>query len=235
MRHGAFFTRRLLHSKRIMSRAFRGLLLRQLRLLLSCMLLVLAVLLGLCVVDHFQSVRVFILGTWLAREYEVFLTENHGAYQVHIHCDDERLAAAVSVLKRLPLDVRQRVDGAYFWGPGLTDRSLGCVELFPNLARVVVGRDTSVSDDGVRRLGILKRLRELHLNAKGLSCQTVKQLRALRTLVYVDLNGTRVDDSCLPLLAALPELETVTLLETSVTAEGVRDLRRRRPDVKVFW
>ena len=70
---------------------------------------------------------------------------------------------------------------------------------------------------------------ETQLSAAGL--KVLEQLPAVKELALY--NCSRVDDTVVPLLMQLPQLQWVDLKGTKVTASGVAQLRERRPRLRI--
>lgn len=82
----------------------------------------------------------------------------------------------------------------------MTDAILGDISRIDNIIALDLGGSQALTDDGIRHLARLPRLKHL------------------------DLSGTAVTDRGLAVLRDLPELETISLAGTAVTDEGVAQL-----------
>jgi hypothetical protein len=71
----------------------------------------------------------------------------------------------------------------------------------------------------------MTKLRGLHLTNAFLTGCGIEHLLALKSLEYLDLNGTNVDDASLRMLSKLKCLKTLHLSSTAVTDQGIRKLQ----------
>lgn len=111
-------------------------------------------------------------------------------------------------LESLDLSGRQRTDSG-LWTLGTTDLGL----------------------DPVATVGAL---RELNLSGLGITSRGLSKLKPLAKLQRLDVHGCkRVGNEAAPALAALESLRWVDIRDTAFTAEGVSELRRLRPEVRV--
>ena len=58
---------------------------------------------------------------------------------------------------------------------------------------------------------------------------------AMGHLTTLDLSSTKVSDETLRVLSNLPNLKTLYLDDTMVSAEGVKEFRERRPHCEAHW
>ena len=76
-------------------------------------------------------------------------------------------------------------------------------------------------------------LRSLYLGNTKITGAPLSELRKLRKLTHIFLNGTEVDDSTIRVLATHPTLEFINVERTKVTAERVEELRSTRPELEI--
>lgn len=97
------------------------------------------------------------------------------------------------------------------------------------------GGGLDLTEEALNALTELKELRTLYL---GFSSVAPDQLRALSSLSKVEKLGLqgcpRVDDTAIPEIAKWKGLKFVDLQETSVTAQGLAELQKARPQLKVL-
>ena len=140
-----------------------------------------------------------------------------------------------------------------------TDDSMWFLEAMRSL-RFLDLSDTKVSDGGIVCLSSLARLEQLYLKGTDVGDASLHYLAGLRNLKCLSLANTRVTDEGIDMLRSLDSLHTVSLAECAisdaglirlgalkalysvevygaphVTAAGVAELRRLRPDVGVGW
>ncbi len=113
------------------------------------------------------------------------------------------------------------------------DEALQQLPSFPQLARLEL-RQTQVSDTGLKKIGRLGGIEYLNLDDNGLTDAGVADLGGLKKLRTLDLsrNGG-ITDRALDGLAKLPELASLRLTQTSVTAAGAERLQQARPGLRV--
>jgi hypothetical protein len=116
-----------------------------------------------------------------------------------------------------------------------------------------------ISDLGVAKLAKLKNLKRLNISGAKLTPEGVRMLQSLPlerlslwasqslddtvadvlagmpTLSDVDLSYTKVGDQGLQRLAKLPNLKTLYVTETNITADAVAAFRKQHPNTFVSW
>ena len=93
----------------------------------------------------------------------------------------------------------------------------------------VVLNETSISDEGLRHLTVLKNLAWLYLYDTQISDEGMKHISGLSNLEILYLGNTRVSDEGLKHLSGLTNLEMLYLRKTQVTDEGVKELQKALP------
>lgn len=110
----------------------------------------------------------------------------------------------------------------------------------------------SMSDVGLEALLTLNELTELRfgctsigvgiegarfatVSMMGITPRWIDQMKSLKKLRRLTIQGCdRIDDSAVPLLAALPSLEMLDLKGTAVTAKGIAALKAAKPKVRIL-
>ncbi len=92
---------------------------------------------------------------------------------------------------------------------------------------------TAVTDSGLGYLRSLTTLRQLDLSLTAITDAGLEALLELPRLDTLWLGGTEVSDAGLIRLAAIATLEDIHAINTSVTAQGVHEFKRLRPDCNV--
>ena len=119
----------------------------------------------------------------------------------------------------------------------LSNKSVSAAELkelmdFPNLQLLVLTMAQLPVGAG-QQIASLKTLRELDLAGTNVTDADLRLLTGLTRLEALDLMGTGIADAGLEAVTELRALKTVSLARTRVTANGLADLRQRRPDLKI--
>jgi Leucine-rich repeat (LRR) protein len=188
-------------------------------------------------------------------------------------------------LKKLSFYGIQRRNAGWCWAPVVTDLELETISLLSGLEELNVGfgvalgaprpddlgpadseaecriaGGTRVTDLGLAKLAPLEKLRRLDLsgssitasglqsltafrNLQRLSLWTVRaiddsigpSLAALTNLTSLDLSNTTVGDETLRRVAQLPHLRRLYVSETTVTAPSVDAVRKQHPAIMVSW
>jgi internalin A len=97
------------------------------------------------------------------------------------------------------------------------------------------GAGFGLSEETVKALTELKELRTLYLGFSSVAPDQLQKLSALSKVEKLGLQGCpRVDDTAIPELAKWKGLKYLDLQETAVTAKGLADLRKSRPELKII-
>jgi Leucine-rich repeat (LRR) protein len=92
----------------------------------------------------------------------------------------------------------------------------------------------SVTGSGMDSITTLAKLRRLRMNGTLVSARTLEKLKGLKQLEELDLQDcTHVSDDAAPLLASLPGLRVLDVTGTSMTPQGIQQIRRLKPQCKV--
>ncbi len=129
-------------------------------------------------------------------------------------------------------------------GNKLTDAGLQALRQFPGLTHLTLGGSQrtdsglwtiSLTEQGLESITTLKELRELRLDGMPVTPRWLEKLKALNKLERLNLQGCkRLGDEAAPLLASWQSLRVVDLTGTSLTANGIAELRRAKPNAQIF-
>ena len=116
------------------------------------------------------------------------------------------------------------------WG----DRGMMAVQKTNTLEYLDLG-DTNVNDNNLRGVKPLKNLQHIYLHQlENVTDAGMVNLASLKELRTIYLNKTRgVSDQGLTRFAGLKKLERLVITETSCTEAGVRNLKKKLPDVSI--
>jgi Leucine-rich repeat (LRR) protein len=135
---------------------------------------------------------------------------------------------------------------------GIGDEGMAHIERLPDLKSLDL-YGTNIGDEGMRHVGRMRNLRSLDLDGTHVTDPGLEHLKGLSELEVLNLRGTRVTDAGLCHLKALPKLQILNLRippsvlkpiglsphpfpnTTCVSAEGVADLRRANPGLRIRW
>ena len=124
------------------------------------------------------------------------------------------------------------------YGNRITDTGLDELKSLTNL-KVLDLNLTSVTDEGLAKLTGLKQLERLELTATTglggpqISNHGVRHLTALTELKHLVLIGSGVTDASLEYFSAMSMLTTLNVVDTQLTEEGIRSLKRALPNCEV--
>lgn len=94
------------------------------------------------------------------------------------------------------------------------------------------------SDDDLRLLAQLRRLKRLSLGGVRVKDRYLHKLGQLNTLEELDLHATAITDRGLELLPIFPNMWRIYLAKTDTTEDGITELRRRYgrlPTLSISW
>src|SRR2546430_16028974 len=95
---------------------------------------------------------------------------------------------------------------------------------------------TQVTGKGIESLAPLPLLERLSLwQAKKVDDSAAAAIAALKNLKTLDVSETSIGDAGLEKLRALAGLRGLYLTGSHVTAAGVEAFRKERPECRVFW
>src|SRR5262245_24414701 len=129
-------------------------------------------------------------------------------------------------------------------GNKLTDTGLQSLRLFPGLTSLSLGGSQrtdsglwsiSLTESGLDAITTLKELRELRLDGSPVSARWLEKLKALNKLERLSLQRCkRLGDDAAPLFASWPSLRILDLKGAAMTDKGLADLRRAKPNARIF-
>jgi hypothetical protein len=93
--------------------------------------------------------------------------------------------------------------------------------------------NNQVSDKGLEHLSELKELATLDLRANGVTDEGMKTLQKLENLRKLSVAYTKVTDAGLKQLKGLKKLQRLDLRETRVTAAGQREIKEALPKLEI--
>jgi hypothetical protein len=93
--------------------------------------------------------------------------------------------------------------------------------------------DSSITDSGVARLGILPDLINLDLSGTKISDAGLQHLRRFPELAVLWLSNSNITDDGLKYAAEIPKLDSISLDRTKVTAAGIARFKKLRPAVEI--
>lgn len=128
-----------------------------------------------------------------------------------------------------------RPRGLVFADVRITDAALKELSTFPNLTSLHIINCPGVTDEGLKHLEPLTKLRRLDLRGSSITDQGLARLSNLKELRELSLLRTSVTDGGLVHLENLTNLEWLALSDTSVTNDGTRALRQRLPTCEMSW
>ena len=184
---------------------------------------------------------------------------------------------ALPKLRKLDVSGSQITDSGV-WGVTVTDVNLDAIAALTGLEELNLAASDSeyianigdgvprlrnrieITDLGISKLTVLKRLRDLNLSRSGVTAKGLQQLASLPaltalTLAYaaelgdsavpallamqglrtLDLTGTPLTDAGLVQLAGHSGLERLVVLDSSVTERGAAEFQRRNPGCALIW
>jgi uncharacterized membrane protein len=106
------------------------------------------------------------------------------------------------------------------------------VPLKKQLLWLNLGR-TKITDEGLKVIGQLPALRQLHFDHTSIGDEGLKHLMTLTELSYLNLVGTKITDAGLAHLSSLKKLKKVFVYQTEVTQTGLQDFATKLPEALV--
>lgn len=150
---------------------------------------------------------------------------------------DDNTAASVKALRETPATfVHADSDTGEISissGNALTDEILSKARNVPNIVTLSL-LESPVSDQAV--IGILTASPKLStpiLQGTKVTDVTMRELRRVPALRYLNISHTDVSDKAIPQIVALPGLEELVLRNTRITENGVKQLLASRPRLVV--
>ncbi len=94
---------------------------------------------------------------------------------------------------------------------------------------------TAITDDGLTHLSGMTAIEELLINESNVSAQAVAQLvQKIGGVEILSMSRTEIGDEEMAILAALPGLKRLELQNTKITEEGINNIRRKFPKLKLI-
>ena len=130
-------------------------------------------------------------------------------------------------------------------GDKLTDAGLQSLRELPGLTLLDLGGtqrqdsgiwSVSFTQPGLESIAGLKYLRCLRLDGTLLSARGLETIKGLSALELLDLHGcVHIGDDAVPILAAMRSMRFLDLTGTHVSASAIEELRRKRPDCRIYF
>jgi len=114
----------------------------------------------------------------------------------------------------------------------VTQADLEKLKRFPKLAHLLL-YNSKLPDGAFKQIAALKPLRIIEMGNVHTTDASVKQLAKLQQLQSLDLAGAAITDASLKHLAACKQLKTLNLKGTGVTSNGIAELRKQLPGLKI--
>lgn len=102
----------------------------------------------------------------------------------------------------------------------------------PKLKRVFI-RGDKFGDSSCTGIASLQELVSIEIFSGAVTGEGISRFAGLKKLAALFLNGTKVADDVLPVLAKMKNLKKVTLPKSTISAAALADFKRQRPDLKV--
>ena len=94
-------------------------------------------------------------------------------------------------------------------------------------------KEAHVTTASLDNLSGLERVGVVCFSLSDVRDEHIPQLKRIGRIQHLSLNNTKVTDACIDALIDLPDLESVTTANTSMTQSGLERLRDARPSLKV--
>jgi hypothetical protein len=91
----------------------------------------------------------------------------------------------------------------------------------------------SLDDEDLAQLPCLPKLQALDVSDSHISDRSATSLAVSKDLRYLRVEGNCLSDTFLEEIAHLPRLDYLNVKKTNVTAAGVANFRRSRPEVQL--
>jgi hypothetical protein len=92
---------------------------------------------------------------------------------------------------------------------------------------------TKATADGIKELAALKELEALDLSCSAVSDESLAGMTGLKQLKKLNLQQTAVSDAAVKSLVEFKELENLDVFGSKVTTQGVREIRKSLPKIKI--
>ena len=118
-------------------------------------------------------------------------------------------------------------------GSDPTDGDLALLENFPDLRQLTLFNRRKITDDGLRFIAPLRKLRVLTLDGTQVRGPGLRHISDLENLELLTLRDTDVTDAGLKHLVALKRLKRILLGGTNVTKNGIAELQAALPNCQI--
>lgn len=95
--------------------------------------------------------------------------------------------------------------------------------------------ETPLSKTEAERLAQLTTLEHLHVAHQDIAPNTIQSLCTAQSIQHCTLQQSQANDDCLAVIAQLPRLRNLELLDTNVSEEAAQALRAARPNVNISF
>lgn len=128
-----------------------------------------------------------------------------------------------------------RPRGLVFADLPITDESLEALGVFPDLTSLHILNCPRVTEEGLKHLESLSKLRRLDIRGTPITDRGLGRLSGLRKLRELAIKPNAVTEAGLLQLKEMNELEWLSLGDSAVTSESVRALRKHLPNCEMSW
>jgi hypothetical protein len=129
--------------------------------------------------------------------------------------------------------LKGRVEGIYLAGPKLRRITLEALSCLAEAEEISLNA-CDFSDQDVRHLDKLTKLRELHLSATNITAAGLDDLAMHHQLERLALNNTSVGDESVDVLCRMQSLRKLHLLYTRISKQGMTRLLAGLPKCEIF-
>ncbi|MDO4549939.1 MAG: hypothetical protein Q4C96_01650 [Planctomycetia bacterium] len=95
-----------------------------------------------------------------------------------------------------------------------------------SLTELTIMRCIAVSNDGIKKLSILKKIKKLNLRGNYINCDALEACQNMNDLELLCLSETYVGNAGMKFLENLKKLKTLDLWNTTVTDEGLDSIQK---------
>ena len=128
-----------------------------------------------------------------------------------------------------------RPRGLVFADLPITDASLEGLSAFPNLTSLHILNCPGVTDEGLKHVESLVKLRRLDLSGMAITDRGLGRLSGLRDLRELSIKASSVTRAGLLQLKELTELEWLSLGDSEISSEAIKALRDHLPNCEMSW
>jgi len=120
-------------------------------------------------------------------------------------------------------------------GPAASDETIGRLRAFPHLRSLTLCEGARVSNDGLKHLEALPRLKHLILASGTADDRGMQHLASRTELEELWIHHVPITDAGLRTLLVLPNLRRVWLSGTGVTEAGIQEFRQQMPACRIDY